>query len=236
MKFRAYDWDMCGRYTLVNLAYLTNLFPWIGEGPVDVPARYNIAPSQPILAVGNDKPDQFDFFVWGLIPSWAKDPSIGNKLCNARAETLKEKNTFKNAYKRRHCLIPADGFYEWKLNADGKTKQPMYIRLKDGGAFSLAGLWESWHGPNGEEVRSATIITTQPNELMATMHDRMPAMLKPEDQRRWLDGKDDLDELLKPYPAGEMEAYPIGTDVNSPRNDGAKLIERVEEVKTTLFG
>src|SRR3954453_15622731 len=111
----AYDPTMCGRYTLVNLAHLSNLFPWITEPPVDVPARYNIAPSQPILAVANDKPDHYDYFLWGLIPAWAKDPTIGNKLCNARAETLSEKNTFKHAYRRRRALIPADGFYEWKL-------------------------------------------------------------------------------------------------------------------------
>src|SRR5262249_30987549 len=137
---------MCGRYTLINLAQLTNLFPWIGEAPPpELRPRYNIAPTQPILAIANDKPNAFDFFVWGLIPSWAKDPSIGNKLCNARAETLAEKNTFKHAFKRRRCLVPADGFYEWKLNADGKTKQPMYIRRKDAKPFSLAGLWETWH-------------------------------------------------------------------------------------------
>ena len=231
---------MCGRYTLINLAHLTQLFPWITEPPVDVPARYNIAPTQPILAVANDKPNDFDFFVWGLIPSWAKDPTIGNKLINARGETLAEKNTFKKAYRRRRLLIPADGFYEWKLERDGKTKQPMYIRLKRGEPFALAGLWESWHGPNGEEVRSATIITTKPNELMATMHDRMPVMLKPQDHMRWLDRAEkppeELNDLLKPYPSDEMEAYPISKDVNSPRNDGAKLIERVEPVKTTLFG
>lgn len=231
---------MCGRYTLINLAHLTQLFPWITEPPIDVPARYNIAPSQPILAVANDKPTEFDFFVWGLIPAWAKDPSIGNKLCNARGETLAEKNTFKNAYHRRRCLIPADGFYEWKLQADGKTKQPMYIRLKTGEPFALAGLWETWHGPSGAEVRSATIVTTRPNELMATMHDRMPVMLKSADHQRWLDkskqAAGELDDLLVPYAADEMEAWPISKDVNSPKNDGARLIERVEPVKTTLFG
>src|SRR5439155_19628114 len=114
------DYDpltMCGRYTLLNLAQLTQLFPWITEMP-EAPPRYNIAPTQPILAVANDKPDQYDFFLWGLIPSWAKDPKIASTLCNARGETLAEKNAFKHAYKRRRCLIPADGFYEWKLNPD----------------------------------------------------------------------------------------------------------------------
>ena len=231
---------MCGRYTLVNLAHLTQLFPWITEPPVDVPARYNIAPSQPILAVANDKPDRYDFFLWGLIPSWAKDPKIGNTMCNARGETLASKNAFKNAYKRRRCLIPADGFYEWKLNPDAKTKQPMYIRLRGGKPFALAGLWEYWADDKGNEIRSATIITTRPNPLMATMHDRMPVMLSARDFDRWL-RKDDvpaeeLDDLIKPYPDDEMEAYPVSKTVNSPRNDGPELIERVEPEKTTLFG
>jgi putative SOS response-associated peptidase YedK len=231
---------MCGRYTLINLAHLTQLFPWITEPPVDIPARYNISPTQPILAVANDKPTDFDFFVWGLIPPWAKDPSIGPKLCNARSETLAEKNTFKNAYRRRRCLIPADGFYEWKLEADGKTKQPMYIRLKDGKPFAFAGLWETWHGPNGEDIRSATIITTKPNELLATLHDRMPVILKSQDHQRWLDAGEknagEMDDLLVPYVADEMEAYPISKDVNSVKNDGPRLTDRVEPVNTTLFG
>jgi putative SOS response-associated peptidase YedK len=235
-----YDLIMCGRYTLVNLAHLTNLFPWITEPPIDIPARYNIAPTQPILAIANEKPDHYDHFLWGLIPSWAKDPTIGNKLCNARAETLAEKNTFKNAYKRRRCLIPADGFYEWKLNPDGKTKQPMYIRLASAEPFAFAGLWEIWHGKDGEEIRSATIITTRPNELLATMHDRMPVILPRAAMKRWIEGGEkaagEFDDVLAPYPADEMEAFPVSTTVNSPRNQGAHLIERVEPEKTTLFG
>ena len=231
---------MCGRYTLINLAHLTQLFPWITEPPADVPARYNIAPTQPILAVGNEKPDQYDFFYWGLIPSWAKDPTIGNKMINARCETLATSNAFKNAYKRRRCLIPADGFYEWKLNADGKTKQPMYVHMKDSRPFALAGLWESWQDDKGNEMRSATIITTTPNKLMAQMHNRMPVMIGPKDFERWLAKGDippeELDDLLVPYPDGEMEAYPVSKSVNSPRNDGAELVKRIEPEATTLFG
>src|SRR5918993_2294806 len=122
---------MCGRYTLVNLAQLTDLFPWITEPPggaVPIAPRYNIAPSQPILAVANDRPDCYDHFLWGLIPSWAKDPKIGAQICNARAETIAEKNSFKNAYRRRRCLIPADGFYEWRGNTGGGGQQPLFIR------------------------------------------------------------------------------------------------------------
>ena len=232
---------MCGRYTLVNLAQLTDLFPWITEPPPEqaVP-RYNIAPSQPILAVANDKPDHYDHFLWGLIPSWAKDPKIGQQLCNARAETIAEKNSFKNAYRRRRCLIPASGFYEWKLNADGKTKQPMYIRRRDDRPFSLAGLWETWQDDAGNEIRSATIITTRPNELMATMHDRMPVILQEKDQQRWLDRAEhqagDFDDLLVPYPQELMEAYPVSKQVNSPRNEGPDLIKPIDVQPTTLFG
>lgn len=235
-----YDACMCGRYTLVNLAHLTDLFPWITEPPVDVPARYNIAPTQPILAVSNEKPDHYDFFLWGLIPSWAKDPTIGSKMINARSETLAEKNSFKHAYRRRRCLIPADGFYEWKLNPDGKTKQPMYIRLKDGEPFALAGLWETWHGKDGEEIRSATIVTTHANPMMRQMHERMPVILPRDAMKRWIDPAEraavDLNDLLVPYPEERMEAYPVSKNVNSVRNDGASLIAPVEPERTTLFG
>src|SRR5205807_3593108 len=133
---------MCGRYTLINLAALTDLFPWIRETPDGVP-RYNIAPSQPLLAVANDDRARYQQFKWGLVPFWAKDPSIGNQMCNARAESLATKSAYKNALKRRRCLIPADGFYEWKTIPGSKTKQPMYIRLRGGKPFAFAGLWET---------------------------------------------------------------------------------------------
>ena len=231
---------MCGRYTLVNLARLTDLFPWITEPPTDVVARYNIAPTQPILAVANDRADQYDHFFWGLVPPWAKDVSIGNKMINARGETLAERSAFRKAYQRRRCLVPADGFYEWKLNPDGKTKQPMYVRAKAGKPFALAGLWEHWQDPNGNELRSATIITTRANALMATLHDRMPVMLHEKDFRRWLDPADrmpdELNDLIAPYPAEAMEVWPVSKLVNSPRNEGPDLIQKIEPEKTTLFG
>ena len=232
---------MCGRYTLVNLAQLTDLFPWITEPPGELVPRYNIAPTQPILAVANHHPDRYDHFFWGLVPHWAKDVSIGAKMCNARAETLAERNAFKTAYRRRRCVIPADGFYEWKLNPDGKTKQPMYVRRKDAKPFGLAGLWESWQDDKGNELRSATIITTRPNALMAQMHDRMPVVLHEKDLTRWLDPEEhvhpeDFDDLLVPYPAEPMEAYPVSKMVNSPRNEGPELVKPVEPERTTLFG
>jgi putative SOS response-associated peptidase YedK len=229
---------MCGRYTLVNLKELTDLFPWVRDFPDSVP-RYNIAPTQPILAIANDNPDRAEFFRWGLIPSWAKDEKIGNQLCNARSESLAQKNTFKNAYKRRRCLIPADGFYEWK-KIDAKTKIPHYIRLRTGKPFAFAGLWETWHSPDGSEVRSATIITTDANSLVAQLHDRMPGIRKSEDYQRWLDPAEtklpDLDPLLKPYPSDAMETYPISTRVNSAKNDSPELIAPSMSAPRTLFG
>src|SRR5262249_38948415 len=149
-------------------------------------------------------------------------------------------NVFKKAYLRRRCLIPADGFYEWKLNADGKTKQPMYVRMKEGKPVALAGLWERWQDDKGNEMRSATIITTTPNKLMGTMHGRMPVILAAKDFDRWLAKGDvlpeKLNDLLVPFSDREMEAYPVSKNVNSARNDGPDLVNRVEEERTTLFG
>jgi len=233
---------MCGRYTLVNLAHLVDLFPWIREAP-EAPPRYNIAPTQPILSVPNTDNPKLEFFVWGLIPFWAKDPSIGSQMCNARAETLAEKNSYKHALRRRRCLIPADGFYEWKHVPGSKVKQPMYIRMKSGEPFAFAGLWENWNSPDGSQVKSATIITTEPNALVAPIHNRMPVIVRREDYRKWLDPGEkkpeeigELTALLKPYPAHEMEVYPISTRVNSAKNEGAELIERVDPGPESLFG
>ena len=168
---------MCGRFTLTaDPNDLREAFPWVNI-PEGVGPRYNIAPSQPVAVIPNDGQNQLNFFVWGLIPSWAKDPTIGNKMINARAETLTEKPSFRTAFRRRRCLIPASGFFEWKQNPGGKTKTPMYIRLKSGKPFALAGLWERWDSPDGSTVFSCTIITTQPNELMQGIHNRMPVML-----------------------------------------------------------
>ena len=233
---------MCGRYTLIRLDDVLEKFPWIEHSPPDLVPRYNIAPTQPLLAVANDKPDEFTHFYWGLVPSWAKDTSVGNRMINARAETIAEKPPFRNALKRRRCLVIADGFYEWKAEpGPGKkpVKTPMYIRMKDGKPFAFAGLWETWHdrAGTGSELRSCTLITTQPNALMKPIHDRMPAILPPDRYRDWLaEGEIDADrarEMLAPYPADAMEATEVSTYVNSARNDGAKCIESA--TKETLF-
>jgi putative SOS response-associated peptidase YedK len=163
---------------------------------------------------------------WGLIPSWAKDPKIGNKLINARAETLAEKPSFRNAFKRRRCLIIADGFYEWqKLE---KRKQPYYIKMQDGKPFAFAGLWENWKSPEGEEVISCTIVTTAANSLMEPIHDRMPVILSLDECDRWLDSSVSdpqvLQSLLKPYKSDEMQAISVSATVNNPANETAECI------------
>jgi putative SOS response-associated peptidase YedK len=221
---------MCGRFTLtIDPATLQETF---GDYtfPSTFAPRYNIAPTQPILAIPNDGASKADFFVWGLIPSWAKDPAIGNRMINARAETLAEKPAFRGGFKYKRCLIVADGFYEWRAPESGgkKTKVPYYIQMKDQRPFAFAGLWDNWNSPDGSAVRSCTIITTEPNELMATLHNRMPVILKPADFDRWLDpapqAPDTLMPLLQPYAAAEMSAHPVSTMVNSPANDRPELV------------
>ena len=219
---------MCGRFLLsVEPADLEEAFPEFTY-PSKFAPRYNVAPTQPVLVVPNDASNQADFFVWGLIPSWAKDPTIGSRLINARAETLAEKPSFRSAYKYHRCLIFANGFYEWQTQPGSKTKLPHLIRLKSGKPFAFAGLWEHWQSPDGSEVKSATIITTTPNELMATIHDRMPVILPHNAFEHWLNPQPlfpvDLKNLLVPYPTDEMEAYPVSTLVNSPANDRPEVM------------
>ena len=213
---------MCGRFTLTaDPKKLAEAFAEF-KPPPEISPRYNIAPSQPVAGVANNGQHQVEFFKWGLVPSWAKDPAIGNRMINARGETLAEKPSFKLAYRRRRCLILADGFYEWRRNPD-KSKTPMYVQLESREPFALAGLWESWHSPADDTILSCTIITTQPNEFMANIHNRMPVILPRHSFSRWLEPAeqrpDQLDDLLVPYPAAEMTAYPVSTVVNNPRND-----------------
>jgi putative SOS response-associated peptidase YedK len=222
---------MCGRYKLVRLAEFTKLYPWILPFDGDVPQRYNIAPTQAVAVVPNLAQPKIDYYQWGLIPSWAKDPKVGNRMINARAESLAEKASFRTALRRRRCLIPADGFYEWKVNHDGRAKTPMHVRLKGGRPFAFAGLWETWHDPGGSVVPSCVIITTSPNALMKGIHDRMPAIVREDQYRDWLNPKEtDAEEflrLLAPYPSEEMEALPVSRAVNNPRNEGPSCIDGI---------
>ena len=219
---------MCGRFTLtVNPAETQETFNKF-TFPQQFAPRFNIAPTQPVLAIPNDDQNTADFFVWGLIPMWAKDPSIGNRLINARGETLEEKPAFRGSLKYKRCLIIADGFYEWKSAPGRKTKTPFFIHMKDRKPFAFAGLWDSWNSPDGSLVKSCTIITTVPNELMEIIHNRMPVILHPKDYARWLDPSpqtpEELKPFIKPFPADLMNAYPVSTMVNTPANDTAELV------------
>lgn len=222
---------MCGRFTLTaNPESITKEFAISSQFHSEYQARFNIAPSQPILSVVSDGARRrAGYLKWGLIPFWAKDEKIGYKLINARAETLHEKVSFKQAYKKRRCLILADGFYEWKRV--GAKKQPVRITLKDHGLFAMAGLWEKWRSPEGKDIYSCTIITTKPNELMENIHDRMPAILTKEAEAIWLDRNIEdpyvLQHVFQPYDAKGMTSYEVSTLVNSPNNESADLITPV---------
>ena len=215
---------MCGRYSFaVEDALILERFGLRVRTAI-YKARYNCAPSQKLAVISSETPGELGFFRWGLIPSWAKEAAIGNKLINARAETLAEKPSFRNAFRNQRCLVPATGFFEWQRNAD---KTPYCIRLKNGDPFCFAGLWERWINPGGEIIHSYTIITTQPNSLMEKIHDRMPAIIPREEEQHWLSLKPDplLADLLKPYPADRMEAFPVSKLVNSPGNDTPEILE-----------
>jgi putative SOS response-associated peptidase YedK len=183
--------------------------------------RYNIAPSQQVAAILVDGTRHLEPLRWGLVPSWAKDEAIGNKMINARAETLAEKPSFKGLLNKHRCLILADGFYEWMET--GRGKQPYFIHMKNGEPFTFAGLWSHWLGPKGQEIRTCAIITCPPNKLMERIHNRMPVILSDEAREVWIDPLNTdgsaLTPLLRPYPEREMEAYAVSKTVNSPAND-----------------
>ena len=222
---------MCGRFALYSDPFsLAKRFE--AEALPELRPRYNVAPSQniPIVREEGEK-RRFALARWGLIPHWAKDTKIGYSTINARAETVAEKPAFRNAFKHRRCLIPADGFYEWQAIAGSKVKQPWFIALQDREPMVFAGLWERWRSPEGEDLESCSIIVTDANELMRSIHDRMPVILAPGDWSAWLESeaKDavSLQSLLKPYPARGMTAWSVSTQVNSPRNDSVECMEAV---------
>jgi len=217
---------MCGRYTFTFDA--NSLAEALGMVPpgYTIKRGYNIAPGQYIIIVKPESGQRVaEVAHWGLIPGWVKDPNEFSKPINARAETLAEKPSFRTAFKRKRVIIPASGFYEWK--SEGKTKQPFYIHPTDGNLFAFAGLMEDWQGPNGEVMVSACIVTTEPNELMAGIHNRMPVILPRESWGLWLDPAAQVREvqpLLVPYPTELMAAHPVGTAVGNVRNDSPDLI------------
>lgn len=216
---------MCGRYTLaVSPAQLAARF---GVAPLELQPRYNIAPTQPapVVRLGDDG-REMTLLRWGLIPSWANDASIGARLINARSETVLEKPAFRTAFRRRRCLIPASGFYEWQATAAGK--QPFYITSVDGEPMAFAGLWEQWRAPDGALLESYTILTTAANAVVAPIHDRMPVILPPDLDALWLDPAADVSRLhalcLNPPPVA-LRAYPVSRAVNQVRNDNEELIQ-----------
>jgi len=223
---------MCGRFVLISsmeaLAQQFALSPLMATASPPLYPRYNIAPTQPVVAirqVDSSGERELTHFRWGLIPSWSKDSKIGSRLINARSETVTDKPSFRAAFKRRRCLIPANGFYEWQRTGD--KKQPIYIHSENDDPFALAGLWEIWQSADGDMLESCTILTTEPNELMRPIHNRMPVIIEAPDYDLWLDPGPDPQialHLLRPYPAHKMAAYPVSTLVNSPKNDAPQCI------------
>jgi putative SOS response-associated peptidase YedK len=215
---------MCGRFSFVMEDALILERFGIRVRTAIYKARYNCAPSQDIAVITHQTEPEWRYFRWGLIPFWAKEKTIGNKLINARGETITEKPSFRNAFRNQRCLVPATGFFEWRRDS---ARTPFNIRLKGGEPFSFAGLWDKWVSGNGETIHSFTIITTVPNELVAKIHDRMPVILRREDEARWIKPEPDptLTDLLKPFPSDRMEAYPVSSLVNSPGNDTPEILE-----------
>jgi putative SOS response-associated peptidase YedK len=202
-------------------------------GEIEVSPRYNIAPTQPVVTIRQDAREpirKLSIMRWGLIPSWAKDPGIGYKTINARAETVATTASFREPFRSQRCLVSADGFYEWKR--EGKTKQPYSFEVNGGDLFAFAGLWDRWKSPQGDVVESCAVITTTPNPLLADIHDRMPVILSPDDYDLWLDpafrNMASVSEMLKPFDASQMKRYPVSTRVNQVQNDDADCAKATE--------
>jgi putative SOS response-associated peptidase YedK len=220
---------MPGRFSqTTELEVLKNRFGFSSNG-ITLNPRYNIAPGQLSPVVIREGRNTLKMMRWGLVPSWAKDASIGYKMINARAETITQKSSFKHSFKVRRCLVLTDGFYEWRNKEKKESKIPYRFVLKSREPFAFAGLWESWKAPDGSILPSFTIITTEPNELVKPIHDRMPVILKQEDEDIWLDNDfrdvKKLFSILVSYPSQMMEAYEVSTLVNSPRNDTPDCIK-----------
>lgn len=223
---------MCGRFTLRQTTEaIAETFQLSDIDEQSLNSQYNISPTQTVATIRKDSQRHLKWLRWGLIPSWAKDESIGNRLINARAETLIEKPSFRSAFKNRRCLILADGFYEWQKTE--KQKQPYYFQLKGGKSFAFAGLWETWQPSEGEAITSCTIITTEANDIVKPIHDRMPVILSPDAYDQWLDPKakspEILSPFLKPYDAQAMETYPVSRAVNSPSYNQSDCIKSISQ-------
>jgi putative SOS response-associated peptidase YedK len=221
---------MCGRYTYFPREFSYLRVAWNVDEIFGLMPRYNIAPSQeaPVIVQADSK-RKIELFRWGLIPWWARDPAIGKKMINARAKTLAKKPAFRGLLGNRRCLVLADGFYDWRK--EGKGKVPMHFKLKSGEPFTFAGLWDIWKHPDGSLLRTYTIVTTEPNDVLRPIHNRMPAMLSNDDGQKWLAVDDEIAHaltLLKPYPPQMMEGYDMSPLVNNPRNDLPECVRPVE--------
>ncbi len=214
---------MCGRFSLTTDEAVLNERFRLAGGIEPYVARYNCAPTQNLAVIIAEEPLRLRFFRWGLIPFWAKDEKTGHKMINARAEGIDDKPSYKHAFRQRRCLVPADGFYEWK-NKNGKT--PYRITLKNNLPFAMAGIWEAWKSPEGKIIYTFSIITTTANVLMQGIHDRMPVILSPETEETWLKSSHpgELRELLRPYDTEQMQAYEISKLVNSPANESPAIL------------
>jgi putative SOS response-associated peptidase YedK len=222
---------MCGRFTLTLELPVLQQELGIKEVPSDWNPRFNIAPTQKVPVVIDSEARKIELLRWGLIPYWAKDPSIGNKLINARAETISEKPAFRSAFERRRCLVVANGFYEWKREGKSGPAIPHFYYREGGKPFAFAGLWENWVSPEGEKIRTCTIITCASNEVVRPVHPRMPVVLTGDDLWTWMDGqsKEELQSVLVPYEKGDLKEHTVSTAVNRPDPDGPELIAPVDE-------
>jgi putative SOS response-associated peptidase YedK len=235
---------MCGRFTLHHTTKeIAERFD-VQKILFGIESRYNIAPSQAVAAITqHDGERVLNGFRWGLVPFWADDPAIGNRMINARAETLREKPSFKRILQRKRCLVPADGFYEWSKNDSAnprdkslQTKTPLHIKMKSGELFAFAGLWDEWRpkdNKDAEPLRTCTLITSTPNELISQVHHRMAVILQPEFEEAWLDpdldDPDELMQMLKPYQSSALEMYPVSKRVNTPAFDDESCIAPAQE-------
>lgn len=221
---------MCGRFSFAPMVKIIEERFDVRVNTLKYKPSFNCAPSQKLAVITNTHSKELSFFKWGLVPSWAKDPSIGNKFINARAESIDSKPSFKNSFKRKRCLVLSDGFFEWK-KINSKKTQPYFIYLKNHELFAMAGIWDVWRDATGKNLESFAIVTTSPNQVMQSIHHRMPVILKPFVERDWLFSTDTslLKSIMTPYEENQMMTIPVSDKVNSPMNNGPDCIEEVQE-------
>lgn len=226
---------MCGRFSLYEVSQVLNRFNVTADEPMK--PRYNIAPGQMVPVIANDEPSRISYAKWGLIPTWSKDPNFGFKTINAKVETVAEKPSYKNAVKKHRCLVPADGFYEWKKTQDGK--EPFRFELKNKELFAMAGIFEYWTDENGKKIRTFSIITMSANKIVSEVHHRMPVILTKEQERLWISEGAPIkliEMITEPFADDMMQSYPISKMINSTQNEGSELIKPVtmSKIKSLL--